>query len=52
MKDRKVIQIAAQPFGLYALCDDNTIWGLIRSKDNDHPEWKQLPPIPNQTEDE
>lgn len=48
MKDRKPIQIAAADGRILALCDDGTIWRIHISDD----EWRRLPNIPNDNDDE
>lgn len=40
--ERKVVQIAANPLGVVALCSDVAIWGYS----NVCGDWNKLPPIP------
>ena len=39
---RKIIQISTAPSGLFALCDDGTVWGFTAN----HPGWMRVPDIP------
>lgn len=51
---RKVVQITSavllESAVLYALCDDGTVWK--RSPSVLGPSWVQLPPIPDQEDEE
>jgi len=42
---RKIIQLTANDYVLYALCDDGTTW-YIRGGAN---KWHPLPPIPQES---
>ena len=52
---RRLVQIAAaipDPFRkemLYGLCNDGTVWALIRRPDGNA--WRRLPPVPPGNED-
>jgi hypothetical protein len=39
---RKIIQISTASSGLFALCDDGTVWGFTAN----HPGWMRVPDIP------
>ena len=36
---RKIIQISTASSGLFALCDDGTVWGFTAN----HPGWMRVP---------
>jgi hypothetical protein len=39
---RRIIQISTASSGLFALCDDGTVWGFTAN----HPCWMRVPDIP------
>jgi hypothetical protein len=45
---RKIIQIASHGGSVLALCDDGTVWELIRgpSAYSEADIWRKLPPVP------
>lgn len=55
---RKVVQIAAVPEtaysegGVYALCDDGSLWGLCHDQPGRYGvQWDRMPPIPQDKPD-